>query len=65
MSFVWVPAAVAAVDDQKTSVSCKEILDGSKGCGEDMFWKTSQAIVHDPVTSIAMFWQDVWKDFLE
>ena len=64
MSFVWVPETVAAVDDQKTSVSRTEIFDGSKGCGEEAFWQTSRAIMHDAVTSIAMFWQDVWRDFV-
>jgi hypothetical protein len=33
-------------------------------CGEDRFWKISQAILHDAATSIAMFWQDVWQNFV-
>jgi hypothetical protein len=59
-----VPEVVAPVDDQTTVVFRKDILDGSKGRGADMFWKTSRAIMHDAVTSIAMFWQDLWLDFV-
>jgi hypothetical protein len=62
LSFALVPPEVAPVDDQVTQVSREDIL--ARGfCGEERFWMASRAIMRDAATSIAMFWQDVWRDF--
>jgi hypothetical protein len=63
VSFALVPPDVAAVDDQTRQVLREDILANNGFCGEDQFWKLSQAIMHDAATSIAMRWQDVWVDF--
>jgi len=62
-SFALVPPSIANVDDQKTGVCLEDILVTGKFCGEELFWKISQAIMADAASAIAMFWQDVWLDF--
>ncbi len=61
-SFAMVPPGVAPVDDRKTPVGLDDIL-GPECCGEAKFWKLSQAVMHDAINAIAMFWQDAWVDF--
>jgi hypothetical protein len=63
-SFAWVPSKIAPVDDQKTKVSLKQILDDDNICGEDLFWDISRAIMADAANAIARFWQDAWCDFV-
>jgi len=62
-SFALVPEEIAKVDDKTTEVSLDDILTKSY-CGEDRFWKISRAVMTDAVNSIAMFWQDVWVDYV-
>lgn len=62
VSFAWVPANQAPVDDQKTQFHLKELFQNNI-CGEDRFWKISECIMHDAVNAIAMFWLDSWNDF--
>lgn len=62
VSFAWVPASVAKVDDQKTQFKLKELF--QKGiCDEDKFWNISSCIMHDAANAIAMLWLDSWLDF--
>ena len=66
LSFSWVPPKVAPVDDRTTVVTLEEILEGNLGCcGKDRFWDISRAIMHDAALSIAMFWVDLWTDFVK
>jgi len=65
LSFGLVPPTVAAVDDQTKQVSREDILANNGYCGEERFWNISRAIMHDAAASIAMFWQDVWWDFVK
>jgi hypothetical protein len=65
LSFSLVPPKVAPVDDRTTVVTLDEILkDNPACCGEARFWDISRAIMHDAVLSIAMFWVDLWWDFV-
>jgi hypothetical protein len=65
LSFSLVPPTIAPVDDQTTQVSREDILADGGFCGQKRFWDISRAIMHDAATSIAMFWQDVWCDFVK
>jgi len=65
LSFSLVPPEVAPVDDQSKQVSLKDIFDAKGYCGEDRFWNISRAIMHDAAVSIAMFWKDLWWDFVK
>lgn len=65
LSFSLVPPKVAPVDDRTTVVTLQEILEeNSTCCGEARFWDISRAIMHDAALSIAMFWVDLWWDFV-
>ncbi len=64
VSFAWVPASVAPVDDDATEVSLPDILN-KKFCGKTRFWNISRAIMTDAVNAIARFWQDAWWDFAQ
>jgi hypothetical protein len=63
-SFAFVPPHIAGVDDQTKSVSLEDILTETF-CGEARFWELSRAIMADAASSIAMFWNDVWLDFVK
>lgn len=66
LSFSLVPPTVAPVDDPTTVVTKEEILkENSTCCGEARFWDISRAIMHDAILSIAMFWVDLWADFVK
>jgi hypothetical protein len=64
-SFALVPPDAAKVDDQKTKVSLKQILDDTKVCGEARFWDISRAIMADAANAIARFWKGAWCDFVK
>lgn len=67
LSVSLVPPSVAPVDDQTTRVTLDQVLNDGAGafCGKQRFWDMSRAIMHDAVLSTAMFWQDVWWDFVK
>jgi hypothetical protein len=65
LSFNLVTPDVAPVDDQAKPVSLDDILKSGGFCGEERFWDISRAIMHDAALAIAMFWQDVWGDFVK
>ena len=63
LSFALVPPNKAPVDDQHTDFALEDIVDGF--CGKEDFWKISRAIMQDAALAIAMFWRDVWADFVK